>query len=74
MRKAGYDFAIAEECQQYDECGVYRAAYGPNVVEIEYDARQFAAACKARGGTNSLLLRDRDVVAQGQSGYVDQTC
>src|SRR5262249_21613009 len=32
----GFDFAIAEECAVYDECGDYLAAYGPQVYEIEY--------------------------------------
>lgn len=74
LSKAGYDFAIAEECQQDDECDAYTGAYGKKVVEIEYDAAQFAAACKVRGGTVSLLLRDRDVAPQDQPGYVNTTC
>lgn len=73
MRNAGYDFAVAEECQQYDECSAY-AAYGKKVIEIEYDARQFAAACQARAGKVSLLLRDREVVLKGKPGYVNKTC
>lgn len=74
LSKAGYDFAVAEECQQYDECGAYTGAYGRKVIEIEYDAAQFAAACTARSGKVSLLLRDRDVVPRGAPGYLDKTC
>lgn len=74
LSKAGYDFAIAEECQQYDECGAYTGAYGKKVIEIEYTRAQFAAACKARGGEVSLLLRDRDVVPRGKPGYLSATC
>lgn len=74
LSKSGYDFAIAEECQTYGECGAYADVYGGKVIEIEYDAKSFAAACKARAGKVSLLLRDRGVVAEGRPGYVDRTC
>lgn len=74
LSKSGYDFAIVEECQQYAECSAYTDVYGKKVIEIEYDAKSFAAACKARAGKVSLLLRDRDVVAKGKPGYVSKTC
>ncbi|NYJ74844.1 endo alpha-1,4 polygalactosaminidase [Allobranchiibius huperziae] len=74
LRGSGYDFAVAEECQEYDECDAYTSAYGTKVIEIEYSADQFAQACAARRGRVSLLLRDRDVVAKGQSGYVSRIC
>ena len=74
LRRAGYDFAVAEECQEYDECGAYTSAYGTKVIEIEYTADRFEQACKVRRGRVSLILRDRDVVAQGQPGYVSRTC
>ncbi|HET6737466.1 MAG TPA: endo alpha-1,4 polygalactosaminidase, partial [Kribbella sp.] len=32
----GLDFAVAEECGQYDECGDYVDAFGNNVIVIEY--------------------------------------
>ena len=32
----GLDFAVAEECGQYDECGDYADAFGNNVIVIEY--------------------------------------
>ena len=35
-RRLGFDFAIAEECQPYAECGHYISAYGARVIEIEY--------------------------------------
>lgn len=35
-RSIGFDFAVSEECQVYDECGAYLAAYGREVYEIEY--------------------------------------
>lgn len=74
LSEAGYDFAVVEECQQYDECGAYTSAYGRKVIEIEYSEAQFAAACEARGGTVSLLLRDREVLPKGTPGYLNTTC
>jgi hypothetical protein len=73
----GFDFAVAEECEVYRECGAYTKTYGRNVIEIEYTDNGRAAfdrACKARAGTVSVLLRDRDVVPVGTKGYVYRTC
>lgn len=74
LSKSGYDFAVVEQCQQYNECGAFTDVYGRKVIEIEYDPKSFTAACTARAGKASLLLRDRDVVAKGKPGYVNQTC
>jgi hypothetical protein len=77
-RRLGFDFAIAEECQAYSECGAYTAAYGREVIEIEYTDNggraNFARACRARGGRISIVLRDRDVVPAGRPGFVEQRC
>jgi hypothetical protein len=74
----GFDFAIAEECQAYGECADYSDVYGDRLYEIEYaengGARNFAAACAARGATTSVTYRDRDVVPSGGSGYVYRWC
>ena len=76
-RRLGFDFAVAEECEVYRECGRYTRMYGRRVIEIEYtdNGRQaFARACRARGSRVSVLLRDRDVVPRGTRGYVFRTC
>lgn len=72
-RDAGLDFAVSEDCQQYDECEVYTDLY-PRLLEIEYDEGAFAEACEERGGTTAVLLRDPDVVPAGTEGYVSRTC
>jgi hypothetical protein len=75
--RIGFDFAIAEECQVYSECGGYRHAYGRHVIEVEYTDsphRYFRRACAARGDAISIVLRDRDVVPRGQPGYVERWC
>lgn len=73
----GFDFAIAEECQVYDECDAYRGVYGSNVIEVEYTDNGMAAfnrACALRGGEISILLRDRGVVPRGDPDYVSRWC
>lgn len=76
---AGFDFAVTEECQVWDECGDYTDVYGTAVLEIEYTdsdnyAQVFKDACSARGSKISVILRDRDLVAKGQSGYHYEEC
>ena len=74
----GFDFAIVEECQVYDECDDFTSVYGTQVYEIEYNdnggTANFTKACNARGATTSVIYRDRDVVAKGASGYVYKFC
>ncbi|MFC4031257.1 endo alpha-1,4 polygalactosaminidase [Streptomyces polygonati] len=70
----GLDFAIAEECADYSECGSYTAAYGNEVIVIEYTAKGLTKACGGYGGTLSIVRRDVDVVPLGTGGYVRQTC
>jgi len=73
----GFDFAVAEECAVYDECGGYLTAYGDQVYEIEYTDNGLDAyrrACADHGGRISILLRDRDVAAAGDAGYHSESC
>ncbi|KQX74834.1 endo alpha-1,4 polygalactosaminidase [Aeromicrobium sp. Root472D3] len=73
----GFDFAVAEECEVYRECGAYTRVYGTRLIEIEYTdngRRAFARACAARAGRASILLRDRDVVPRGSRRYVSRSC
>ncbi len=74
---AGFDFAIAEECQEYGECDAYTSIYGNQVYEIEYTdnkASDFSNACAAQGKTISVILRDRDVVPAGDKAYHYEAC
>ena len=70
----GLDFAIAEECGEYEECGDYVDAFGNDVIVIEYteDGRQ--TACSEFGDKLSIVQRDVDVSDPGSSGYVRKTC
>jgi hypothetical protein len=70
----GLDFAVAEECGYYRECGDYTAAFGNNVIVIEYNKTGLNRACAGWGTTLSIVRRDVDVSAPGHSGYVYGTC
>jgi Glycoside-hydrolase family GH114 len=77
-RHIGFDFAIAEECQPYAECGAYTHSYGREVIEIEYPDNggpaNFVAACRARGDRITIVYRDRDVTPAGRPGYIERSC
>ncbi|MBY8883019.1 endo alpha-1,4 polygalactosaminidase [Actinacidiphila acidipaludis] len=70
----GLDFAVAEECGTYDECGDYTAAFGNHVIVIEYTAKGLTKACSGWGSRLSIVRRDVDVSPAGSSGYVRKTC
>ncbi len=70
----GLDFAIAEECGTYSECDAYASAFDNRVFVIEYTDDGLAAACAGWGSTLSIVERDLDVSAPGDSGYVRKTC
>lgn len=67
------DFVVAEECNRYDECEVYRGAYGDLVFVIEYRQQDFTAGCAAFPSL-SIVLRDRDLVTPNDTGYVYDGC
>jgi hypothetical protein len=76
-KRAGFDFAIAEECQVYSECGSYTNVYGDQVYEIEYTDNgraAFRSACAARGSRISIILRDRDVTPRESKHYRYKAC
>ncbi|KUL38467.1 hypothetical protein ADL22_18270 [Streptomyces sp. NRRL F-4489] len=73
-RRAGFDFAVTEECGRYRECADYADAYGGRVYDIEYRRQDLDTACRTWGHRLSLVLRDRDVGRPGDRGYVRATC
>lgn len=77
LRAAGFDFAIAEECAAYSECDSYADIYGDHVLDIEYTdnlPRTFAQMCADPSTPQSVVLRDRDLVAPSEPGYRFQLC
>lgn len=75
--RAGFDFAVVEECQVYSECDAYTAVYGRALIEIEYTDQPieaFVTACRLRGATASVVLRDRQVTLPGDPAHVERWC
>ncbi|MEV5869102.1 endo alpha-1,4 polygalactosaminidase [Streptomyces tendae] len=70
----GLDFAVAEECGEWDECGDYTTEFGDRVIVIEYTAKGLSKACAGFGDELSIVRRDLDVSPKGSSGYVRETC
>jgi hypothetical protein len=71
--KLGTDFAVAEECNRYDECGDYTAGYGDHVLVIEYRKADFDKGCKQFPNL-SMVLRDVNLSTPGGSAYVFEGC
>ena len=67
------DFAIAEECNRYDECDMYRATYGDHVLVIEYRRSDFEAGCRNYPQL-PIALRDATLVAPDEPGYLYAGC
>lgn len=67
------DFAVAEECNRYNECTDYTAVYGDAVLLIEYRRSDFDAGCREFPQL-SIVLRDLDLVSNQQAGYVYDGC
>ena len=75
--EAGFDFAVAEECQRFDECALYTSVYGDLVFDIEYtdDLRgTFAEVCADPQVPESTILRDRDLTAPSSPDFVFEAC
>jgi hypothetical protein len=70
----GLDFAVAEECGTWDECGDYVASFGDHVIVIEYTAAGLRKACAGWGSRLSVVRRDVDVSTPESMEYVYQTC
>ncbi|WP_445284447.1 endo alpha-1,4 polygalactosaminidase [Streptomyces sp. DSM 118148] len=69
-KAAGLDFAVTEECGQYDECEVYAKAFDDRVVDIEYTDRGLRKALARWGGRLSVVRRDVGVSTPDAPEYV----
>lgn len=68
----GFDYAVTEDCGQFDECGAYTDVYGAAVVDVEYTDEGFEHACGEPG--ISVQRRDLAVTVPGGRGYVAAWC
>ncbi|WP_235021757.1 MULTISPECIES: endo alpha-1,4 polygalactosaminidase [unclassified Rathayibacter] len=79
MRGLGFDFAITEECEVFEECDAYTDVYGERVYEVEYTDEPgaeavFDRACSLRGDRIGVLQRDRDLLTPGDPGFASEGC
>lgn len=61
----GFDFAIAESCGRWRECGAYVRSYGARVLVVEYSRADFRRTCRQWGARVPVLLRDRALARDG---------
>ena len=75
--EAGFDFAVAEECQRYDECDRYTDVYRTAVIDIEYAddlSGSWSEVCADPQLPASSVLRDRDLTTPASPDYVFDVC
>lgn len=75
--QTGFDFVVAEECVQYQECSAYTKAYGKRVIDVEYadtTKRSWSSICAQRDRPAMTILRDRELVTPSDDGYVFRHC
>jgi hypothetical protein len=73
----GFDLAVVEECAAFEECGAYRAVYGPHVLQVEYDdgpGLSLDELCATAERAPLTVLRDRLLVGPDDAGYVHEQC
>ena len=70
----GLDFAIVEECAEYDECGEFADAFDDNVLMVEYTKKGLTTACATWSSTLSVVRRDEEVEPEGADGFLRETC
>ncbi|WP_369191471.1 endo alpha-1,4 polygalactosaminidase [Streptomyces sp. R08] len=69
-KRLGLDFAVAEECAEYDECGAYARAFDDRVIVIEYSDSGPRKARSGFAGKLGIVRRDVDVSTPGSADYV----
>jgi hypothetical protein len=60
----GFDFAVAEQCAQYHECGSYLEHY-LRVLAVEYHPTAFRRACAHWSTKLAIVRRDVDLTRDG---------
>lgn len=69
----GFDFAVAEECNAFDECAGYVEGYGDLVFVIEYSDAPFAQGC-ADFPALSIIRRDLQLTTPSNPDYRYDDC
>jgi hypothetical protein len=63
--RAGFDFAVAEQCGQYRECGSYASHYGRHVLDVEDGRRAFRRTCHDWSDRIAVVRRDVGLTRRG---------
>ena len=59
---AGFDFAVVEECHEFDECAAYGEIWGGQWIDIEYEDN---AVCADENSPLLTVVRDRELTPGG---------
>lgn len=70
----GLDFAVVEECGEWNECGEFAEAFDNNVFVVEYTMQSLSTVCADWSTTLSIVRRDQLVLPKGTNGYVREAC
>lgn len=68
-----FDFAVVEQCNEFDECDQFTAGYGDQVFIIEYERAEFEEGCAAYPEL-SIVFRDVGLSTQGSPTYAYDSC
>ena len=75
--EVGFDFAVAEECSAFRECGEYSRGYGQAVIDIEYTdnlPRDWGEICEDPETPDSAVLRDRNLAVADSPKHIARHC
>lgn len=70
----GFDFAVAEQCGEYDECTAYTDVFGDQVVVVEYTDAGFQRACASVGAQVAVSRRDLGVSPADSPEHRFESC
>jgi hypothetical protein len=70
-RTLGFDFAVAEECGRWRECGAYVADFGRRVLVVEYRDADLAWTCQRYAGRLAVVRRDLALSPTGTRRWCD---
>ncbi len=71
--ETGFDFAIVEQCNEFDECDDFVEAYGDQIYVIEYDHAAFTAGCNDFPNV-SIVFRDVELAPPTEGSYRRESC
>ncbi|WP_235436796.1 endo alpha-1,4 polygalactosaminidase [Arthrobacter sp. RIT-PI-e] len=75
LQDAGFDFAVAEQCVEFEECDAYTDVYGEAVLAVEYPEESgLPDPCAVDGRPASTVLRDLELVTPADPGYLYRAC